>query len=338
MSRIETPVMLLFFNRPEVLQQTFSWVKQVKPKQLFLVQDGARANRPDDSENILACRRIVEDIDWECDVKKNYTETNMSCDHREFTGIDWCFENVDRLIILEDDCCPVYSFYQFCGEMLQRYEKDERIHMISGFNRCGKYDATPYDYIFSQTGAGYGWATWKRQWDKVKAIQTLDIVNDRKCFDYYESLNADYMKTLHSIFQNTIRIKEKQDEENKIISWEHLMTLTQLLSHSLTITPSINMINYRGISQNATHTYAKPELLVSRVRTVVTQPAFELKFPLKHPPYVVRDRNFENKDYLVFWKRNRILEPLESIFLKVKYGRFDLLIAAVKRRFYKWFM
>ena len=74
----KTPVMLLFFNRPEQFRQVFEAVRKYEPDELFLVQDGARPNRPDDIENIAKCRQIVEDIDWECNVHCNFSEVNMS--------------------------------------------------------------------------------------------------------------------------------------------------------------------------------------------------------------------------------------------------------------------
>ena len=46
------PVAMIFFNRPDVFKKAFEAVRQVKPKKLFLIQDGARQNREDDVKNI----------------------------------------------------------------------------------------------------------------------------------------------------------------------------------------------------------------------------------------------------------------------------------------------
>lgn len=109
----KAPVMILFFNRPDNLKEVFDAVRKYQPSELFLVQDGAREGRLDDYENVQKCRDIVANIDWKCKVRRNYSEHNLSCDYREYTGIDWCFSFVDRLIILEDDCVPSQSFLHY---------------------------------------------------------------------------------------------------------------------------------------------------------------------------------------------------------------------------------
>ena len=166
MKQLESPVMLLFFNRPEKLKRVFDVVRSLQPKKLFLVSDGARSDRPDDRPKIMQCRKVVENIDWECEVYRNYSDSNLTCDHREFTGISWCFEHTDRLIILEDDCLPEPDFLRLCDILLEKYKDNTNIHSVSGFNRVGIYESD-YDYLFSKSSAGWGWATWKRVWDKI---------------------------------------------------------------------------------------------------------------------------------------------------------------------------
>ena len=51
-AKIDVPVLILFFNRPALLEKVFDAVKRARPSKLYLFQDGARAGRPDDVENI----------------------------------------------------------------------------------------------------------------------------------------------------------------------------------------------------------------------------------------------------------------------------------------------
>ena len=63
-ANIDISVLILFFNRPDHLSQVFTEVKKARPARLFLYQDGPRGER--DMAGIMACRKVVEDIDWEC--------------------------------------------------------------------------------------------------------------------------------------------------------------------------------------------------------------------------------------------------------------------------------
>ena len=72
---VDVPVLILFFNRPQQLSQVFEQVKKARPSRLFLYQDGARNER--DLPGIKACREIVSQIDWECEVERLYQEKNF---------------------------------------------------------------------------------------------------------------------------------------------------------------------------------------------------------------------------------------------------------------------
>ena len=63
--KIDVPVLLIFFARPDVFEKVFESVREARPSTLLLWQDGPREGRPDDIENIEKCRKIVENIDWE---------------------------------------------------------------------------------------------------------------------------------------------------------------------------------------------------------------------------------------------------------------------------------
>ena len=139
-SKIDIAVLILFFNRPKMLEKVFEQVRLARPSRLYLFQDGARAGRPDDIENVAKCREVVSNIDWECEVHTNYQEKNLGCDPSEYVSQKWMFENEEMGIVLEDDDVPSQSFFPFCKELLERYKNDERVNMICGMNNLETYE------------------------------------------------------------------------------------------------------------------------------------------------------------------------------------------------------
>lgn len=139
--KTDVAVLILFFNRPDHLGKVFDEVRKARPSKLFLYQDGPRGER--DMPGIEACRRIVENIDWECDVQRLYQERNYGCDPSEYISQKWAFSFVDKCIVLEDDDVPSQSFFTFCKEMLDRYEHDERIWMIAASTPRSSCPTTP---------------------------------------------------------------------------------------------------------------------------------------------------------------------------------------------------
>ena len=161
---VDVAVLILFFNRPEPLSAVFEQVKKARPSKLFLYQDGPRGEK--DMPGILACRKIVDEIDWECEVHQWYQEKNFGCDPSEYLSQKWAFSIVEKCIVLEDDDIPSLSFFPFCKELLDKYEHDTRISMITGINYDEISKDMPYDYFFATTFSISGWASWRRVIDK----------------------------------------------------------------------------------------------------------------------------------------------------------------------------
>lgn len=72
----DVAVLLIFFTRQETLKRTFEAIKKARPSHLYLYQDGPRNEV--EAQKIEAAKRIVadEEIDWECEVQRNYHTEN----------------------------------------------------------------------------------------------------------------------------------------------------------------------------------------------------------------------------------------------------------------------
>ena len=161
-AKTDIAVLLLFFTRSDTFARVFEAVRQARPSKLFLYQDGPRGER--DMAGIMACREIASDahIDWECEVHRQYLDHNQGCDPSGFRSHQWAFSLADKVIVLEDDVVPAQSFFPFCKEMLDRYEHDERISMIAGFNIDEVTPDCQDSYFFTTAFSIWGWASWRR--------------------------------------------------------------------------------------------------------------------------------------------------------------------------------
>ena len=106
----EIPIAYIIFNRPFHTKQSFEVLKNLKPKKLFIIADGPRANFPKDKNLCKMVREIVEHVEWDCEVMYNFSDKNMGLKNRVSSGIDWVFDHCDKAIILEDDCILIQNF------------------------------------------------------------------------------------------------------------------------------------------------------------------------------------------------------------------------------------
>lgn len=311
--KIDVAVLCIFFARPEQFAKSFESVRKARPRVLLLWQDGPREGRKDDIENIQKCREIAENIDWECEVHKNYHDRNIGCDPSTHFSHKWAFSLVDKCIVLEDDIVPSQSFFPFCKELLDKYENDTRIDRICGQTLYGGVPDKRYSYFFSRTGSSWGWASWKRVADTWES--DYNFLND----EYY----LDLVKKRYqhkSIRVSIARAKDRRKEG--IPYWETIVGYRTLLNSGLCIYPTKNMIENVGASENATHSVKDIRTLPKTIQQMFTTRAEEIDFPLKHPPYVIEDYHYFKKQMAqiypsLFEKVRRKIERLiRRIFIR----------------------
>ncbi|MCX5762039.1 MAG: glycosyltransferase family A protein, partial [Gemmatimonadetes bacterium] len=145
---LRAPVVLFAFNRPELTARVFATIRAARPSRLFLVCDGPRADRPGEADRCAAVRQILSEVDWPCEVERNYSDENMGCGLRVSSGIEWVFARTEEAIFLEDDVLPEATFFRYCDELLERYRTDDRVMMICGYNLLGRGDVPGPSYWF----------------------------------------------------------------------------------------------------------------------------------------------------------------------------------------------
>lgn len=307
---VDVPVALIFFNRPEPLKDVFDSIREARPSKLFLIQDGQRESNPNDEINVKKCKEIVDNIDWECEVHRNYSENNLGCGMRIYSGISWCFQYVDRLCIIEDDCKPSLDFFKFSEELLERYKNDQRIDMISGMNNLGNYNTTPYSYFFAQTGSIWGWATWKRVWDTVD--YELSFLEDEDAVRLIFNLIRP-KRLAKDIIRNGKKKYDFLKSGGKLTSWSYQRGLNMYLNSGLIIVPHKNLITNIGLTSESVHAANSIKKIPRAIQKLFYMDTYKLDFPLKHPKYIVQDVEFDNR-------MNKLMNPnkLVSTFRRVE--------------------
>lgn len=162
---VDVPVLLFVFIRPDTLTKVFDVIKEARPSRLFLVSDGPRENNSTDKIKIQQSRKIVEDIDWDCEVHRIYFNENQGMYETFRKAMDYVFERVDRCIFLEDDVITSVSFFDYCREMLEKYKDDLRVNMVCGMNHLETYNEASADYFFTKGASIWGFALWKRTYN-----------------------------------------------------------------------------------------------------------------------------------------------------------------------------
>ncbi|HEY0608202.1 MAG TPA: hypothetical protein VGD35_01070, partial [Chitinophaga sp.] len=124
---VQSPILFLVFNRPQLTEQVFSRIRSVQPARLYIAADGPRKDRPEDIAACEQVRQVVSGVDWPCQLQTLFSDQNKGCRLAVSDAIQWFFDQEEEGIILEDDCYPAYSFFSFCDTLLARFRNDTRV-------------------------------------------------------------------------------------------------------------------------------------------------------------------------------------------------------------------
>lgn len=303
-------IAFIIFNRPDTTQIVFEAIRRARPDHLFVIADGPRPGREGEAERCAATRRILDDgIDWPCEVYKNYSESNLGCRLRVSSGLTWVFDQVEHCIVLEDDCVPDPSFFPYCQTLLTEYRDDLRVMAISGDNFQLRRKRTNYSYYFSDIIHIWGWATWRRAWQKYDVELSLwpEIKRGNWLKDFLG--NDEQVRYWTSCFDACVA---------GLNTWDYQWLFACWVNRGLCILPSVNLISNIGFHADGTHTTKRGSVLAN----MPTQP---ICFPLVAPPFIIRDREADQFTFSQF------LRPPLSGWLRQLLARITLLRTLVFR-------
>ena len=268
-----TPILFLIFNRPDTTDKVFETIRKIQPRQLFISADGPRPDKMDEKIKCELAREVIQRIDWKCDLKTNLSEKNLGCRVGVSSGIHWFFTHVSEGIILEDDCLPDSSFFHFCEVLLKYYRNDERVMHIGGVNFQDGKTRGGGSYYFSRINHIWGWATWKRAWDKYDVnVSTYPQLLEQKLFSTVFT-NPDTRR----FWQKNIELVYNKTKDTWDIQWQYAVSV----NNGLAILPNVNLVSNIGFDINATHTIDHFNTLANRPTSTIDS--------IIHPKFIIPD-------------------------------------------------
>lgn len=281
--KLTAPVLIIAFNRPDLTRLVFDEVRKAKPPHLFLA-----VNAPRNPEEEILGRQIkslLDLVDWDCQIHTLYPEKNTGHTWGPINAINWVFEHSETAIVLEDDCVPNQSFFRYSQELLERYKNDQRVFSIGGGVHLNPMPKQKYSYWFSPLTSTWGWAGWRRSWNKVD-FEMTEWPKYREGRWIAQKIGnkyiaAKYKKGIDKAYQT----RHTAD----FVGWDYIYNFIMLKEGGVDARPSVNLVSNVGFREDASHTKEKTPY--------ADFPTKELGFPLKHPPVIKPQVSMEIEFY-----------------------------------------
>lgn len=244
-----SPVLITAFNRPEQTAQVLERTLEAGVQKIYFAVDGPRPEVHADQEATERVRKLASSARKRAEVVEIFQERNLGCRAGMRFAISTFFRFEPRGIVLEDDCLPHPDFFSFCETMLERFDGNDYVGLITGHNKFGDLLGLTGDYFFSHFGGIWGWASWNSVWsDHLKHPNPVEGATFRQLESALGSRLLAYLRF------RELQSFQLASTRGLVDAWDYDFAAFRHLSQLKAVVPSRNLIQNIGRGTEATHT------------------------------------------------------------------------------------
>ena len=238
------PIALFVYKRLEHTHKTIESLKNNSlaiESDLFIFSDQEKNSK--DRDAVQSVREYVKGVTGFRSVQIIDRPINFGLANSIIDGVYRLCGEFGRVIVLEDDLVTSPNFLEYMNGALDRYAEDDRVMQISAHMfpvETGQTD----DAMFLPITTSWGWATWRRAWDKFDAGATgYDLLKNDKQSIYRFNCSGSY---------DYFNMLERQ-LKGEIDSWAIRWYLSVFLRNGMVLFPKISLIENIGFDGTGTH-------------------------------------------------------------------------------------
>lgn len=295
-------VLLLAFNRADLVHESMKAIQKYKPERLYLACDGARSHIFNEVQAVQQTRHtMLSMVNWHCIVKTQFLEHNLGCANAVNDAISWFFKNEEYGIVIEDDVIVCQDFFKMCEILLPKFKNEEKIMHINA-QYYGPFIKDTNEVVYGANMYCWGWASWARAWKK------MDMQMSNWSSYKFSSMLKTYgwFRSCFYVYYWTRAYKSIKRGTNN--SWATRWNFSVLSNNGICISPKVNLSLNIGMNCG-THYFSQD------INPYLGQRIGQLKFPLIIP------ESIEYNHYQLLIDRKEF-RRLRYIGMKNKIRRF----------------
>lgn len=244
-------VLILAFNRPDLLRRTIDAVLAGNPKRVYLNIDGPRSHVPSDSRLVSEVLNVVQETLWSCPVEIRSHPSNRGLGDGVVEAISWFFSLEISGVILEDDVCISPTSLLLAQELLDRFEGDPSVGSVTLFNPVPRrHLAEPKGtFRLSRIPSSQYWGTWRDRWE----ARVPNIHGWQKNLS-----SADLQVIGGPKFSRFLTKAWDLEVDEGTINWEGCWMATHWFNKWSVVTTNENYCLHTGFSAAATNSFEQP--------------------------------------------------------------------------------
>lgn len=247
------PVLIIGYQRVDQVHEILEVIHKNGVSSVFVSVDAPREVTTQSlrlqnnlRELILSYEELFESL------QIRILDSNLGCASHVLSAIDWAFDSVDELIILEDDCIPSNDFLNFSVDGLQLMKTNLDIALVCGTQHVPP-EITHLRMYKSKYSLTWGWSTNKRNWLEIK--RALSTSSHAKPLDIF-STSAEKI-----YWQEGAR----RAYEGYVDVWDTPLVNFLLNTNRFALLPGENLVTNVGNDFFATHMRGEEKWLFNQI-------------------------------------------------------------------------
>lgn len=186
------PIALFVYNRPNHTRRTLEALAAndlAGDSDLHIYADGAKDEFDQDHKQV---RELIRSVSGFNSVTVTERDSNWGLAASIISGVTELVQKEGRVIVVEDDIVTSKGFLRYMNEALEMYQDDQAVMHISGYIHPIDPDGLPETFFYNQASC-WGWATWKRAWEKLNT-DALELKRqlDKSCDINHFNIEGSY--------------------------------------------------------------------------------------------------------------------------------------------------
>lgn len=271
---INVPVLITAYNRPEKVLALLESLRQSEPKLIYFSVDGPKKHKKMDLTKTKQVAAAVSVIDWDCDIRTRFRETNLGIRKAIPDAVSWVLSEHDRVIVLEEDIIVGPQALDFGSAMLSRFENSGEIGHISLYNVVPRHKLSEIDaqIRLSIYPESIAWATWRRAWDGY---------DDNLMWGTRSKISEIARQTGNFIGAFQWKLNFQDAKKLRISTWAYRWIASLWSRKQYVLSPNVNLVTYDGLDEGS-HTLTRPPWVELEIGTLDSkfdfdEPTLDLK-------------------------------------------------------------
>ena len=238
----DIPVLILAYKRALNLESIVETCRAAGVLKIYFAVDAP--STVSDSLSVQMVKAVISKFQTESDleIKTRFLHENAGCAAAVITACDWFFEQEDLGIVLEDDCIPSLSFFDFMRDAIPLINGNSEIWLASG-TQFFTEELKNTGWVLSRYPMHWGWGTTAHAWLESRTKLDLDPPTIKK-----------FLKSISNPELMYWFAGERRAFYGFTDVWDSIYASNMFRANKFALVPSTNLITNTGNDLFATNT------------------------------------------------------------------------------------